>query len=224
MDAGVRIVVPIIGMHRSGTSATAGCLKLAGLDFGPESLLMRASPANPKGYFESLEVVGIHERLLRGLGAKWDDPQLRGDWELTLPARVAKAALSKWLSRANRPGPMGVKDPRACLFGPLWRSAARSVGIELRPLIVTRETDAVAHSLARRDGMSAGHARDLMAIYGSGVLDWMLGTSRAPHIHFEDLLADPRGTLEPVLPKLTLPGPFDWAAIEDFVDEDLTHA
>lgn len=223
----MRSLVCIVGMHRSGTSAVAGCLKLAGVDFGPESLLMRPSPANPKGYFESLEVVGIHERLLRGLGARWDDPQLRGDWWLTLPARVAQRAITDWLSRLNRSGPSGIKDPRMTLFGPLWRAAARDANVSLRPLVVMREADAVARSLMLRNSIQAEHARDLMLWYGWGATDWLDNTSQfAASICFEELLADPAATLLEAWRELGLPSPWaaDWRPILDFVDPELTHA
>ena len=39
-------------MHRSGTSAMAGCLHVLGIPIGKD--LMQANAANPKGYFENM--------------------------------------------------------------------------------------------------------------------------------------------------------------------------
>src|SRR5882724_1528346 len=45
----------VLGMHRSGTSATAGWLKTLGVNLGP--YLMAEDPTQPKGYFEHAEIV-----------------------------------------------------------------------------------------------------------------------------------------------------------------------
>jgi hypothetical protein len=221
-------LICVIGMHRSGTSAVAGCLKLAGVDFGPEPLLMAPSPANPKGYFENLEVVGIHERLLRGLGGRWDEPKLRGAWAATLPAQQAQKAIANWLSRLNGPGPSGIKDPRMALFGPLWRRAAERADVDLRPLVVRRSIDAIARSLTLRDDIPAGQGQVLASLYGNGATDWLSHANRyATWIEFERLLEDPVSELLDAFPDLGLrPGltSEQWQKIIDFVDPGLTHA
>ena len=56
----------VLGMHRSGTSAVAGALRLAGVDLGAD--LMAPAADNPKGFFEHAGVVAIHDRLLQALG------------------------------------------------------------------------------------------------------------------------------------------------------------
>ena len=48
-------VVPILGMHRSGTSMLAGALQQLGLELG--SPLLAATPDNPHGYWENSFVV-----------------------------------------------------------------------------------------------------------------------------------------------------------------------
>jgi hypothetical protein len=57
-----RHFVFILGMHRSGTSALTGMLVQAG--FTAPSDLMPATVANPKGYWESLGIMGINEAFL----------------------------------------------------------------------------------------------------------------------------------------------------------------
>jgi len=60
----------VVGMHRSGTSATAGLLHRLGIHMGQE--LMPATPFNPKGYFEHLQVRDFNDRLLEARGQTWD--------------------------------------------------------------------------------------------------------------------------------------------------------
>ena len=64
--------VIVLGMHRSGTSALAGTLQRLGLDLGDG--LMPANAENERGFFEHLEIVDIHDRLLATLDSSWDDP------------------------------------------------------------------------------------------------------------------------------------------------------
>ena len=66
-----RRVVVVLGMHRSGTSAVAGSLQRVGVDFGPR--LMPATEANARGYYEHIDLVNVHDRLLLALGRSWDD-------------------------------------------------------------------------------------------------------------------------------------------------------
>jgi hypothetical protein len=216
-----RILIPVIGMHRSGTSAVAGALKHLGIDFGTD--LMGPAPSNPRGHFEDLTVVAIHESLLHSLGCRWDDVQLRGDWELTKVADIATQRVGKWLSRLKGSGPFGIKDPRMCLFSPIWHVAALRTDIELRPLIVMREHDAIAHSLARRNKMSPEHTRDLLVRYGEGIAEWWTTADACTIIHFEDLIENPREELELVMRDLGFPAERDMSAAMDFIDGSLVH-
>ena len=74
-----RRAVVVLGMHRSGTSAVAGCLHRLGVDFGPR--LMPATEANARGYYEHIDIVNLHDRLLLALGGSWDETcPLPPDW------------------------------------------------------------------------------------------------------------------------------------------------
>ena len=216
-------LLAVIGMHRSGTSATAGALSSLGVDFGPAALLMPASSDNPKGYFEALPVVMIHDRLLRGLRGRWDDPQIRGDWQLTMQGRMAQGQINSWVERLEPGRTRGVKDPRMCLFYPMWRDACKMHGVNLRVCCVIRDFESVARSLQRRDGIGMGHARDLAEVYGRGVMEW----SRHPFsytVQFEELMAHPRAALvnisREIIPK---PADLEWDAADDFLDPELVH-
>jgi hypothetical protein len=219
----MKTLIPVIGMHRSGTSAVAGALSHLGVDFGKN--LMGPAPSNPKGHFEDLEVVGIHDALLAALGCSWDRIQMRGDWELTKQADAAIRAARNWLSRLNGSGPFGIKDPRMALFAPIWRIAALREGVELRPLIVMRGDIAIMRSLAARNRMSPEQVLHMLERYGAGAMRWYLDVNPvcAARVHFEDLMANPAGELDRIFGTLGIVASEDPRHALRFLDRGLVH-
>lgn len=193
-------VLLVTGMHRSGTSATAGALQRLGIYFGEPAELMPANPANPRGYFEHLEVVGIHDRLLRACGGSWDMPPT--DRSATACSQ-ATALLSGFLrtlyeDAASMGSVPGVKDPRASLFLPLWANAAERAGLQLHVLAVFRNGWEVARSLAQREGWPVSCGLKLREQYldalDRGVQELL---HRVPFtgLRYEELLCDWRKAL-----------------------------
>jgi len=62
--------VVVLGMHRSGTSAVAGCLERLGICMGRR--LAPGDEWNPGGYFEDRDLVELNDRLLSAQGIRWD--------------------------------------------------------------------------------------------------------------------------------------------------------
>ena len=216
-------LLAVVGMHRSGTSATAGAFSHLGIDFGPASLLMPASSDNPKGYFEAKPVVRIHDRLLRDLGGSWNDPQIRGDWLLTMQAGIAERLICEWLRQLPKDKINGVKDPRMSLFYPLWARACEAEGVRLVPCCVIRDLGAVVRSLQRRDDFDSMHSCKMAEKYGIGVFKWSQHAGAAT-VHFKDLINDPIGALQPTLDSLSFnPDNEDWQRAFDFLDPELVH-
>jgi len=63
-------IVIVLGMHRSGTSAFTGALKIAGFDLGRD--IMQANEYNVKGYFENNKIVELNDKILDYFNASWD--------------------------------------------------------------------------------------------------------------------------------------------------------
>ena len=105
----------IAGFHRSGTSAVARSFHLGGLFLGEE--LLGSEPSNPYGHFEDKDVIDIHQDLLEVNRTDWKshrafDPIVPDEtWARMRELVDARNALGK---------PWGFKDPRVCLFLPLW--------------------------------------------------------------------------------------------------------
>ncbi len=151
-SAGVgRAALVVAGMHRSGTSAMARVLGLAGA--GMPARVIKAASDNPLGFWEPRDVVALNDEILRTVGSSWND---------IFGARVAE--LSEPLQRDFLPrarsvialnyaqGDLAVmKDPRVSLLAPLWSAALAEEGFDSRFVIMVRDPIEVAQSIAARD-------------------------------------------------------------------------
>lgn len=111
----------VLGMHRSGTSAVARLLNMMGAYFAPEDMAMPATHANPKGYWERKDICAIHDEMLDALGLSWHNladfsrERLQNEGLLDFERRMQDIILHMDAQR-----PWMAKDPRFCLFLPLW--------------------------------------------------------------------------------------------------------
>ena len=138
--------VLILGSGRSGTSMLAGTLASAGWDVGDNPYPGRE--ANPKGFFETEEINGINEALLKrslppvpayGHMQRWL-AQAPSDLQVDLPE-----GLRQRIQRLGaRPG-FAFKDPRFCYPLPAWRSALGEFGT----ICIFREPAVTAASIVK---------------------------------------------------------------------------
>lgn len=146
-----RTALVVAGMHRSGTSAMARVLGLAGAGM-PERVIKAASD-NPLGFWEPRDVVALNDEIFRTVGSSWND---------VFGTRVAALSEPLWrdfLPRARSvialnyaQGDLAVmKDPRVSLLAPLWRAALSEEGFDSRFVIMVRDPIEVAQSIAARD-------------------------------------------------------------------------
>ena len=112
-----RPVLLVLGMHRSGTSATAGFL--AGLGARMAANPIRADGNNPHGYWEPEPLVSLHNRLLAEVGSAWDD---FGPLDVARLAGAREALAAAFTAEFGTDVGLAVlKDPRICRLLPLWR-------------------------------------------------------------------------------------------------------
>lgn len=106
--------VVITGMHRSGTSLAASLLGRAGVEIGDR--LLDASRANPRGFFEDIDFVEFHQRILKDRGRT-----ILVDESFTFEPTAAESERADELV-AQRSGKVlwGWKDPRTSLFLDFW--------------------------------------------------------------------------------------------------------
>lgn len=150
------IGVFVLGMHRSGTSATTRAINLLGVPLAEEAELTPASPNNPTGFWEVARLTEFNNSLLYELGgSSLGPPSLEDGWasrpELERRRRRARSLFAK----AHTTDAWAWKDPRNCVLLPFWREA-----LDARPVLVLvhRDPAEIARSLERRQGLSAAMA------------------------------------------------------------------
>lgn len=184
----------VLGMHRSGTSALARVLGLCGADIGAR--IVGQSAGNEAGHWEDAFAVETHEQLLAAFGASWDAPLcLPSDWASSESARAAERRIRDYVAGDRGTHPLwAVKDPRLCLFAPLWIEATRAAGDALGAVLVLRHPLEVAASLAARDGIGEGRALLLWLEYTLSAVAAAEGLPNAV-IGYGSLLDDWRGCI-----------------------------
>ncbi len=216
----------ILGMHRSGTSATAGVLGLLGAQLGTR--LMQAGPDNPKGFWENLDAVAINERLLTDLDRRWDDTRpMPDDWLDSGPAEQARDAIGTLVDDEFAAARLwAVKDPRLSRCVAVWTEVLVERGIRPVFLLVARHPEEVAASLQHRSGELPSSARLLWLRHIIDAEQATRGHTRCM-ITYESLLADWRGCVANIERELSVAwphGPVDAASnVDAFLDASGRH-
>ena len=227
-----RQVLLVLGMHRGGTSATAGLL--AQLGARSPATPMRADRNNPHGYWESDRLFRLHDRLLAGAGSAWDDwgpldaARLAGAGEAGGSARAALAdAFTAEFGEVPAAGDLVVvKDPRICRFLPLWLATLADLGAEAKAVLPLRHPLEVAASLARRDGTEPEAA---LLLWLRHLLEAEAASRALPRafLCYADLVADWRAVADRLAATLAIRWPVDPEAaapeVAAFLSGDLRH-
>lgn len=140
-------ILVITGMHRSGTSMITQWLNKCGLHIGDR--LLGALVGNEEGHFEDLDFVEFHTKVL-------EDHHIAGNGLADQAIHEIDGTVRQELnsiihSKNTLHTEWGWKDPRTCLFLPVYR--------ELLPdalyLIIIRDYASVVNSLVSRIYRSA---------------------------------------------------------------------
>lgn len=192
----------VLGMHRSGTSAVAGVLRLLGIHIGSaDELLSPHELDNPTGYWERTELVIEHDRFLASVGHSWDHVagydvrRLNSDLCALFQDRLRE------IIRKIRPqdGPWLVKDPRLSLLLPQWLPLLDNPAC----VVVVRDPREIIGSMrnTHRGVLPSPFLLALWEKYVRTLLDNLSGR-RAIFVAYEDLMDDPPAQCERVLREL----------------------
>src|SRR5262245_43006838 len=109
-----RRAIVVLGMHRSGTSALTRVLSLLGADL--PSRLLEPRPDAIRGYWESADLVAIHDRLLAAAGTTWDGvlPIAESWWHSDAAHGFRREILEVLHHDFVRSSFFVIKDPRIC--------------------------------------------------------------------------------------------------------------
>lgn len=217
--------VVVLGMHRSGTSALAGMLGLAGLAM-PRTLLLPGS-GNEPGLWESESLKSFNEEVLRDLATTWHGVE---DISFSSLGRrkvgqVRKLAEEILISEYGESASFVVKDPRMCRLLPVWQPAFEDLGARTSYPVILRNPLEVAQSLSQRNGFDAEYGMLLWARY---LVDAELGTRGSPRVFltYDQLLDDWQSVLRRIGSILEIPvdpGSIDLGSVDDFLSPDLRH-
>jgi len=211
----------VLGMHRSGTSALTRIFSLLGADL-PKNLLP-PSPANETGFWESQDLMTIHDQVLSSGGSTWDDWRIfNPDWFNSPSAGHFKNRILDVLRNDFAGSQLFViKDPRICRLWPLWRDVLEEFGA--KPLIVLpiRNPLEVAASIKQPHGIIPAKTHLLWLRY---VLDAESATRGLPRaiISFESLIEDWQSVIGTVASRLRLSWPRRGALVEIEVEQFLS--
>lgn len=191
------VIVFVLGMGRSGTSALTRALSLCGGAL--PATLVGADDSNQKGHWEPLNALHLNDGFLRRHGSTWFDPTLRLQSEVVISSAERDIFLDriKAFLRALPPAPLHIiKEPRITALSDFWLDAARQTGFCPAAAIPVRHPEEVSASLTARYGMSSElasilwlkynllaerHSRDLPRVfveYSNLLRDWRAETSR----------------------------------------------
>jgi hypothetical protein len=140
----------VVGMHRSGTSATAGTLDALGVATPSGKDRVGRRKWNARGYFESERMMTFNDRLLACLGGTWAAPPLlMPGWERDHALDSLRPRAAQFFAETFPARPMAWKDPRNCITLPFWRTV---VSPPMAAVFVYRDPLEVARSLHARNG------------------------------------------------------------------------
>jgi glycosyltransferase involved in cell wall biosynthesis len=211
IDPPDRRAIIVAGMHRSGTSALARVLNLAGCDL-PKHVMPPLEGSNELGFWEPETVVQAHEQYLAKIGSSWDDVlPLPDDAFASEPALELRQQLSRLLlEEYDGSSLFVVKDPRVSRLLPLWFDVLADLGVTPATVIAVRNPLEVAGSLSARDDFSTTKS----------LLIWLRHTLESERdsrgrarsvVMYDELLRDWRGVLSAVGDDLGL----EWPRLAD---------
>ncbi|HEY5205118.1 MAG TPA: hypothetical protein VIJ63_11030 [Roseiarcus sp.] len=152
-----KILVVVLGMHRSGTSSAAGALVRLGAA-APQHL-MAPNADNERGFWESPVILDLNNAVLAAGGSDWRD------WRKFNFAKIRKVEADALRARAKEAlaeefGDVGfavMKDPRMCRLMPFWGQVFAEARWSVRVLLPIRSPLEVSQSLYCRDGLSPAY-------------------------------------------------------------------
>ena len=182
------IGVFVLGMHRSGTSATTRAINLLGVSLGSDNELKPASPNNPAGFWEVKRLIDFNNELLAELGgSSLAPPPLEPGWGSRPDLERQRQRARRLHGKAHRDDQWVWKDPRNCVLFEFWREA-----LDARPVVVLllRGPAEVARSLETRQGLSAAMA---FAVWERYLRAALVGAEGLPTFvsRYSDLVAAP---------------------------------
>ncbi len=144
------VILFVLGMGRSGTSALTRTLSLCGVTL--PTGMMGADKHNPVGYWEPRTAILLNETIMRRHHSNWYDPTLRLQEEGAFDAESKAAYIAKikaYLTKLPAAPIVIIKDLRISALSEIWFEAARLAGFDVATAIALRNPEEVIPSCAK---------------------------------------------------------------------------
>ena len=224
------VLLFVIGLGRSGTSALTRVLSLCGAAL-PDGLL-GATGSNPRGYWEPRAAVHLNEQILRRHNSSGYDPSLRLQEEGAFAAEERNACVAKitaYLETLPAAPIVVLKEPKITAVSALWFEAARLAGFDTAAVIAVRHPAEVTGSIEKR-ARRQYYVRSSPELVSAWWLKYTLlaerDTREMPRVFvdYANLLEDWRREMKRISTALAVDlDHWDEAAIDDFLTTDLRH-
>lgn len=183
-----KMIVIVLGMHRSGTSALAGLLHTNGINMGKK--LLGPKPENPKGFFEDKTIIKLNDEILSYNNYKVTS------WSEKLPSIITcssnlKLKLSNYIKNRNE-NIWGWKDPRTCITFPIWKTIIGKK--EYKVITIKRDIEAVAKSLYKRNNCSIEQGMKVARAYNKKISK----IHKSLNISYENLINNTEDTVNKI--------------------------
>lgn len=142
------VLLFVLGMGRSGSSALTRVISLAGA--GLPTGMLGADEANPRGYWEPREALLLNRAILDRYDSAWWDPSLRLLEEGVLdPKKNAKsvAKIEAYINKLPKAPLVVIKDLSIGTLFDMWSEAADRAGFDTAAVIAMRNPEEVVASL-----------------------------------------------------------------------------
>jgi hypothetical protein len=215
-------IILVLGMHRSGTSATTCGLQALQVGLG-KTLIPGIAHNNDKGFWEDADINQFNNSLLKALNREWHTLSPLAAETTTGPA--AQAFLPQAIDLLSHKldgfsGIWGMKDPRFCQLLPFWQQVFNHLQLQVGYILACRHPKSVAQSLAKRDGFDLQKGYYLWQEHVLLSLNYTLGQTRLV-VDFDNLLADPIHQLSRISKTLNLPLNPDSAEVQNYTQNFL---
>jgi hypothetical protein len=216
------VILFVLGMGRSGTSALTRVLSLCGAAL--PGALLGPNEGNPLGHWEPQTAIDLNDAILAQHGATWYDPTLRLQGEIPITEEHRATHLQRigaFLRTLPTAPLLVIKEPRITALSGLWFEAASQAGFFTAVAIPVRHPNEVAASLAARDRMSPQLATALWLKYNL-LAERQSRTVPRAFVEYPSLLRDWRAELARIATALSIDLSIrDETVIDDFLRQDL---
>ena len=190
------MIVIVVGMHRSGTSALAGMLHMNGVVMGEyNTFYPDPSPENPKGFYENFMFRKINDMLLKTRAYKVKSFSLDISQTQYLENARIKTRMRKVIVAYNKKYEIwGFKDPRTCLTIRTWFDVFNNSD-NVKVINIVRDINEIAVSMIKRGDQGGLRKFKKLAVAYQSNFEKGIENHKFLKIDFKDLISETKSTV-----------------------------